>query len=201
MRERRWINKEEYTNEIYEYIIKEINKSNSYLEVEKEKIDITNNEICKIVKTEFVALKNLCYDKYAFIKIENEVNHSLEFIELDAKLINLIRTISSEINESYQLIFLKQKEDNVIFDYDALKRIIDFIRWTIKFIKLLHKFKDKKKGLRPLEAYLNSLKSIIENSYNEALIKEAQREYDYYKFIESKEKEFKKDGFIFESIQ
>lgn len=191
-----------YTDEINKCIIGSIKNANSYFEDEKERIDITNREIRRNIKTEFVAMKMLCDNNYEFIKIENEINKDFEFIELDNTLIELISNISNEIDTKYQLIFLKRKGNDVIFDYEELKIIADFIRWTIKFVKLLHKFKAKENnGLRPLKPYLNSLKSIIDNSYNEALRKEAYKEYEYYKEIERKEKDFKENGFIFERIK
>lgn len=194
--------KKNYADEINKCIIEMIKKANSYFEDEKERIDITNREISKNIKTEFVALKVLQDDNYEFIKIENEINKNFEFIEIEDTLIELVSNISREIDSSYQLIFLKQKDSNVIFDYEALDIITDFIRWTIKSVKLLHKFKAKdKKGFRPLKPYLNSLLLIIDNSYNEALKKEAQREYEYYKTIESEEKIFKENGFVFERIK
>ena len=191
-----------YLKEIKENFINAIKNDNSYFEDEKERIDITNSEIRRNIKTEFVAMKMISDNNYEFIKIENEINKNFEFIELDNNLIKLIEDISLEIDTKYQLIFLKRKGNDVIFDYEALKIIADFIRWTIKFVKLLHKFKAKENnGLRPLKPYLNSLKLIIDNSYNEALRKEAQKEYQYYKSIENQEKDFKENGFIFERIK
>jgi hypothetical protein len=204
MRNTRQHHKDKYTTEkqISECIVEVMKNANNYFENEKEKIDITNREIRKNVKTEFIALKILTHDNYEFIKVENELNRNFEFIELDNTLIGLIEAISKEIFQDYQLTFLKKKDNDVIFDYEALKKIADFMRWNIKIVKLLHKFKAKqKKGFRAVKSYLNSLKSIIDKTYNEALRKEAQKEYNYYEFIETKNEEFKKNGFIFDAIK
>ena len=154
-----------YQEQIKNTILGEIKRHNQYLEDNIDQITETNELIKKNVQTEFLSIKYLKNEYYEPICVDSELNTDFSKLVIDKNFEDAIESIAIEINTDYQSLFLKSRNNEMFFDFEAIKTIT--LTWMIscvKYIKLLIKFKDPKQGMRPLTKYKNAINNISWNS-------------------------------------
>ena len=199
--ERRYREKDNYEDSIYKVIREEIENFNEYIESQNKKIEDTNIEIMKI-KTEFIVLKYLVDENYKLIKADSEINKEFNYIPME-KLEETIQCIARDINTSYQHVFIKKRNDERIFDFEAIRMITNkLIISSFKLIRLLHKFRRKdKKDYQPLDTYVKGLENIIESTLSESLKVEVKKELIFFNDIQRVYSQFKKNDELYYLFQ
>jgi|GEM_PF-7108075 len=178
--------KKNYQSQIEECILEEIERHNLFLQNQVDQIVETNEQIAKNIKTEFLAIKYLTNPYYEPIDTDTELNTNFNKILINEKLKDMITAIAIEINADYQSLFIKEDNKSIYFDFNALKKISsNWLISSIKYIKLLKKFRDYKQGMRPLKKYKNAIKTILEGTQSEYLKISLEKEYNFYENINS----------------
>ncbi|ADG92278.1 hypothetical protein Arnit_0613 [Arcobacter nitrofigilis DSM 7299] len=193
-------NYQNYQEKIETCMLDEVKRANEYLNKQYEEIEKTNTEINKI-KTEFILIKLLIDSNYELIRPSIEINSSFNYINI-IDIEEVIKEIALEIEHNYQHLFIKERNEEKIFDFEAIRKIALFILSSYKLLRLLNKFKRKDKNdFQPLKSYINSLTNIIDNTLNESLKNEAKKELEFFKGIQIKQKMFTKNDEIYEILE
>jgi len=130
------------------------------------------------------------YDKRVIEILEQEL--AKEILNRDGFLLNIpkddISEIAIEISESYKGIFLKKKEDNIIFDEGSLSHIASFIITSYQYYFLVNRlmqFKREKGDFQPLKKYLNAIDIVLSYSNDDIIKNKLLKESKELKQIEA----------------